>query len=96
MFQDNEKLEKINEAILHAAKLTKYIYNHCHSLYLMRKHTGRREILRPAHTHFTTNCIALQSILTHKNGPGAMITSRDWTSSAYSKKTRQIDLWNKS
>jgi hypothetical protein len=63
MLQDMGKLEEVSEAVSHASKVTKFIYNHCFALYLMRQHTGGREILRPAQTRFATNFIALQSIL---------------------------------
>ena len=71
-----------------ASMITKYIYNHCHPLYLMRQFTGGREILRPAPTRFATNFIALQSILAQKDALRAMVTSREWTSSAYSKEAK--------
>ncbi|XP_061953601.1 uncharacterized protein LOC133676049 [Populus nigra] len=46
------------------------------------------EILRPAPTHFATNFIALQSILAHKDELRAMVTSREWISSAYVKDSK--------
>ncbi|XP_058732906.1 uncharacterized protein LOC131604488 [Vicia villosa] len=64
MLQDMGKLEEVSEAVSHASNVTKYIYNHCYALYLMRKQTGGREILRPAPTRFATNFIALQIKLT--------------------------------
>ncbi|XP_025636361.1 uncharacterized protein [Arachis hypogaea] len=88
MFQDIEKLEEVSEIISQASMITKYIYNHCHPLYLMRKFTGGREILYPAPTRFATNFIALQSILAQKDALRAMVTSREWTSSAYSKEAK--------
>nr|XP_025670108.1 uncharacterized protein LOC112769867 [Arachis hypogaea] len=63
MLQDIGKLNEVSETVSHASKITKYIYNHCHPLYLMRKFTGGREILRPAPTHFATNFIALQNVV---------------------------------
>lgn len=70
----------------------------------MRKHIGGREILRPAPTRFATNFIALQSILAQKDALRAMVTSREWTSSAYAKDVKAKRLveqvldsgfWNK-
>ncbi|XP_061363637.1 uncharacterized protein LOC133307195 [Gastrolobium bilobum] len=74
MLQDFGKLEEESFVVSHAAKITKYIYNHCHPLHLMRKYTGGREILRLAPTRFATNFIALQSILAQKNALRAMLT----------------------
>ncbi|XP_061374176.1 uncharacterized protein LOC133316444 [Gastrolobium bilobum] len=85
MLQDIGKLEEVGATVAHASSITKYVYNHCHPLHLMRKFTGGREILRPAPTRFATNFIALQSILAQKDPLRAMVTSREWTSSAYSK-----------
>ncbi|KAL9660301.1 hypothetical protein QQ045_025114 [Rhodiola kirilowii] len=61
----------------HASKITKY-----------RQHTCGREILRPAPTRFATNFIALQSMLGQKDALRAMVTSREWTSSAYAKDSK--------
>ena len=85
ILQDIGKLDEVSDVVTHASKITKYIYNHCYALHLMRKHTGGREILRPAPTRFATNFIALQSILAQKDALRAMVTSREWTISAYAK-----------
>ncbi|XP_020972805.1 uncharacterized protein LOC110269357 [Arachis ipaensis] len=82
------KLEEVSETMSQASMITKYINNHCHTLYLMKKFTGKREILRPAPTRFATNFIALQSILAQKDPLRAMVTSREFTSSAYSKEAK--------
>ncbi|XP_073111156.1 uncharacterized protein [Elaeis guineensis] len=54
----------------------------------MRKFTGGKEIIRPAPTRFATNFTALQSILGHKDALRAMVTSREWTTSAYAKDSK--------
>ncbi|XP_015950221.1 uncharacterized protein LOC107475100 [Arachis duranensis] len=88
ILQDIGKFVEVTETVSQASMITKYIYNHCHPLYLMRQFTGGREILRPAPTRFATNFIALQSILAQKDALRAMVTSREWTSSAYSKEAK--------
>ncbi|OMP00304.1 putative Zinc finger, BED-type [Corchorus capsularis] len=85
MLHDIGKLNEVGDIVSHASKITKYIYNHCYALHLMRKHTNGREILCPASTRFATNFIALQSILAQKDALRAMVTSREWTLSAYAK-----------
>ncbi|XP_038713464.1 uncharacterized protein LOC120007338 [Tripterygium wilfordii] len=85
MFQDIGKLEDVSSAVKHAAGITKYIYNHCFVLNLMRQHTGGREIIRPAPTRFATNFVALQSILAQKDALRAMVTCKEWIQSSYSK-----------
>ncbi|XP_073105215.1 uncharacterized protein [Elaeis guineensis] len=54
----------------------------------MRKFTDGKEIIRPAPTRFATNFIALQSILGHKYALRAMVTSKEWTTSAYAKDSK--------
>eukprot|EP00258_Populus_trichocarpa_P041069 XP_024457088.1 uncharacterized protein LOC112327550 [Populus trichocarpa] len=88
ILQDIGKLQSVCCVVEHASGITKYIYNHCYPLYLMRKFTGGKEILRPAPTRFATNFIALQSILAHKDELRAMATSREWVSSAYAKDSK--------
>ncbi|XVF12498.1 hypothetical protein REPUB_Repub08aG0124100 [Reevesia pubescens] len=85
MLQDIGKLDEVCDVVNHASNITKYVYNHCYALHLMRKHTNGREILRPAPTRFATNFIALQSILAQKDALRAMVTSKEWTTSAYAK-----------
>ncbi|XVE98465.1 hypothetical protein REPUB_Repub03eG0109000 [Reevesia pubescens] len=63
MLQDIGKLDEVCDVVNHASNITKYVYNHCYALHLMRKHTNGREILRPALTRFATNFIALQKPL---------------------------------
>ncbi|XP_022894133.1 uncharacterized protein LOC111408626 [Olea europaea var. sylvestris] len=88
MFHDIGKLDEVSNIVSQASKITTYIYNHCYPLHLMRKFTGGKEILRPAPTCFTTNFIALQSILIQKDPLRAMVTSREWTLSAYAKESK--------
>jgi len=88
VLQDIGKLQSVCYVVEHDSGITKYIYNHCYPLYLMRKFIGGKEILRPAPTRFATNFIALQSILAHKDELRAMVTSREWVSSAYAKDSK--------
>jgi len=88
ILQDIVKLQLICSIVEHASGIIKYIYNHCYSLYLIRKFTGEKKILRSAPTRFATNFIALQSILAHKDELRAMVTSREWISSAYAKDSK--------
>lgn len=40
MLQDMIELEEVSESVSHASNITKYIYNHCYALYLVKKQTG--------------------------------------------------------
>ena len=88
ILQDFGKFEEVSEIVSHASKITKYIYNHCYVLFLMRQHTSERDILRPTPTRFPTNFIALQSILDQKDALRAIMTSRDWIGSTYAKDSK--------
>ncbi|OIW19936.1 hypothetical protein TanjilG_30850 [Lupinus angustifolius] len=85
MFQDIRKLPEVTDTVSHAGNITRYLYNHCHLLYLMRQFTHGKEILHPTPTRFATNFIAFQSILAQKDALRALVTSREWTSLTYSK-----------
>jgi hypothetical protein len=86
------KLQSVCSIVEHACGIIKYIYNNHYPLYLMRKFTKGKEIPRSAPTRFATNFIALQSILAHKDELRAMVTSREWVSSAYAKDSKEKSL----
>ena len=44
MLQDFGKFEEVSEIVSHALKITKYIYNHCYALFLMKQHTSGRTL----------------------------------------------------
>ncbi|XP_031387128.1 uncharacterized protein LOC116200422 [Punica granatum] len=88
ILSDIGKLDEVNDIMTHAVKITKYIYNHCFALNMMRKFTGGQEILCPAPTLFATNFVALQGILAQQNALRAMVTSSEWTSSIHAKENK--------
>ena len=85
ILHDFGKEDIVKTTVSHASVITKYVYNHCFPLYLMRKFTKGHEILRPAQTRFATNFIALQSIYKHKADLHAMVISEEWTNCTYYK-----------
>ena len=40
MMQDIGKLDEVSKIVSQASNITKYVYNHCFALHLMRKYTG--------------------------------------------------------
>ena len=95
ILSDLGKLESVQSAVAHASKITRYLYNHCHPLFLMRKFTNGHEILRPAPTRFSTNFVALQSLYKQKDALRTMVISKEWTSAPHARevKTRKfVDL----
>lgn len=89
---DLGKLELVQSTVAHASKITRYLYNHCTPLFLMRKFTNGHEILRPAPTRFATNFVALQSIHKQKDALRTMVISKEWTTASFAKelKARKI------
>ncbi|XP_061978670.1 uncharacterized protein LOC133699447 [Populus nigra] len=94
ILQDISKLQSVCSIVEHASGITKYIYNHWYPLYLMRKFTREKEILRSAPTYFATNFIAMQNILAHKYKLRAMMTSRKWVSSVMLKIAKEKNFIN--
>ena len=45
VLQNGGKLQLVCSIIDHASSITKYIYNHCYALHLMRKFTRGKEVL---------------------------------------------------
>ena len=66
IFEDIGKKLSVIDVINNARKITNFIYNHGWLLAQMRKYCGG-DIIRPEATRFTTNYIALDSLL-KKNG----------------------------
>ena len=62
MFEDIGKRATVSELITNARKITNFIYNHGWLLTKMRKVCGG-DIVHPWATRFTTNYIALESLL---------------------------------
>ena len=55
MLEDIGKLDWVRNTVDNAKSITKFIYNHTLVLSLMRKHTGGKDIIRPAITRFATH-----------------------------------------
>ena len=55
MLEDIGKIDWVKNIVDHAKSITKFIYNCSLILSLMRKHTGGKDIIRPAITRFATH-----------------------------------------
>ncbi|KAJ9561060.1 hypothetical protein OSB04_006220 [Centaurea solstitialis] len=78
-------LEDIGKIPKRAMALNGYIYNRVGVVNLMRKFTGKRELVRPAVTRFATAYITLRSIQVQKEKLRKMFTSNEWRLSKYSQ-----------
>ena len=85
IFKDICKLDHIAELARRASKVTIFVYNHVALLSWLRKREGWTEILRLGATRFATTFIALKSLHDHKHDLQALVTSKFFADSRYSK-----------
>ena len=85
IFKDIGKMDHVAELVRHTSKVTIIVYNHVALLSWLRKRDGWTEILRPGATRFATTFIALKSLHDHKHDLQALITSKFFVDSRYSK-----------
>ncbi|GKD39422.1 retrovirus-related pol polyprotein from transposon RE1 [Tanacetum coccineum] len=85
MLEDIGNIQRVRQTLKRAMTLNGYIYNRTGVVNMMRKFTGKRELLRPATTRFATAYITLRSIQVQKIDLRKMFTSDTWTKSKYAK-----------
>ncbi|XP_034695681.1 uncharacterized protein LOC117921833 [Vitis riparia] len=85
IFKDIGKMDHVTELVRRASKVTIFVYNHVALLSWLRKREGWTEILRPGATRFATTFIALKSLHDHKHDLQALVTSKFFVDSRYSK-----------
>eukprot|EP00253_Pinus_taeda_P034661 PITA_34661 len=95
MLEDIGKLDWVKNTVDHAKSLTKFIYNHSWISCLMRKHTGGRDIIRPAINIFATHFLTLQSMLSQNRNLQKIFSSEDWNQSRWSYKQEGKELKKK-
>jgi len=86
MLEDIGKVEWVKNTVEHAKCITKYIYNHSWVLNLMRKHTGGKELVRPAITRFATNFLTLQCLNGQHKNLLKMFSSDEWSESRWARR----------
>ncbi|KAL6334947.1 hypothetical protein AAG906_023752 [Vitis piasezkii] len=85
IFKDIGKMDNVTELVTRASKVTIFVYNHVALLSWLRKKNGWIEILRPSATRFAATFIALKSLHDHKHDLQALVTSKFFVDSRYSK-----------
>ncbi|KAL6321052.1 hypothetical protein AAG906_012036 [Vitis piasezkii] len=85
IFKDIGKIDHVAKLVRRALKVTIFVYNHVALLSWLRKREGWIEILRPGATRFATTFIALKSLHDHKHDLQALVTSKYFVDSRYSK-----------
>ncbi|KAI8522344.1 hypothetical protein RHMOL_RhmolUnG0001900 [Rhododendron molle] len=78
MLEGIGKEAKFKDTIERAKKFTIFIYGHHRTLALMRKHTKKRDIVRPGVTRFATAFLTLQSLMEKKQELKMMCTTNEW------------------
>ena len=76
ILMDIGKIRRVQQVVEIAQTITRFIYNHTWVLSLMRTYTGGK-ILRSGITRFTTNYIALNSLLQKKTALRQMFVSAE-------------------
>ncbi|KAL6350597.1 hypothetical protein AAG906_022307 [Vitis piasezkii] len=84
IFKDIGKMNHVAELVRRASKVTIFVYNHVALLSWLRKRK-MDEILRLGATRFATTFIALKSLHDHKHDLQALVTSKFFVDSRYSK-----------
>ena len=91
MFEDIAKRATVSELITNARKITNFIYNHGWLLAKVRKVCGG-DIVRPGATRFSTNYIALESLLKKRADLKKIFISDEWASHKLSRSTIGHDV----
>ncbi|XP_054785900.1 uncharacterized protein LOC129292358 [Prosopis cineraria] len=89
---DIGKMDIVIGLTTRASMVTKFVYNHAFLLAWLRKREGWTEIIRPGVTRFATTFIALRSIHEHKHDLQALVTSKVFLDSRYSKGEKAKDV----
>nr|XP_028956498.1 uncharacterized protein LOC103441098 [Malus domestica] len=88
MLQGIGNLPKFKGVIDKAKAFTIFIYAHHKTLALMRKHTKKRDIIRPGVTRFATSFLTLQSLMDKKKDLKVMVASEEWEQCKHVKTTK--------
>ncbi|RVW22706.1 Transposon Tf2-2 polyprotein [Vitis vinifera] len=78
-------MDNVTELVRHASMKTIFVYNHVVLLSWLRKREEWTKILRPGATCFATTFIALKSLHDHKHDLQALVTSKVFVDSRYSR-----------
>ncbi|XP_026422447.1 uncharacterized protein LOC113318494 [Papaver somniferum] len=92
ILQDMEKFPFVKDRIGEARQIRKFIYNHGWVLARFRQHSAGRNLLRPGLTRFSTNFIAIKSIIDQSNAIESLFLDKEFLKSdeAKTKQARQV------
>ena len=85
IFKDIGNMNHVAELVRRASNVTIFVYNHVVLLSWLRKREEWTKIFRPGATRFATTFIALKNLRDHKHDLQALVTSKFFVDSRYSK-----------
>ncbi|GAB4831829.1 hypothetical protein Ancab_040253 [Ancistrocladus abbreviatus] len=86
ILEDFGKLEWINAVLEQCKSITRFIYNHCVVLNMVRRYTFGMDLVVPGVTNPVTNFKTLKRMVELKHNLQTMVNSQEWVDSPYSKK----------
>lgn len=92
MLEDMEKFPFVKDVIGEARQISKFIYNNGWVLARFRQHSAGRNLLRPGLTRFSTNFIAIKSIIDQRNAIESLFLDKEFLKSdeEKTKQARQV------
>lgn len=86
------KMDDVKEVLVKAKRITQFIYNNAWLLNLIRKKTGRRDIVQLAATRFASIFLSLQNIVSLKDQLHQIFTGATWMQSTFSKQRAGLEV----
>ncbi|KAI3842697.1 hypothetical protein MKW98_015364, partial [Papaver atlanticum] len=91
ILEDFSQIDWVNQCILQAQSISKYIYNHSWVLNLMKRFTGGQELVRTSITKSTSDFLSLQSMLKQRSRLKHMFSSPEYsTDPSYANNPQSI------
>lgn len=85
MLEDLGKFEWINSTLEQCKSITRFIYNHCVVLNMMRRYTFGVDLVVPGVSAFVTDFKTVKRMVDLKHNLQGLVTSQEWVDSHYSK-----------
>lgn len=91
ILEEFSRVDWVNQCIIQAQTVSKFIYNNACMLDLMKKFTGGQELIKTGITKSVSNFLSLQSILKQRSRLKLMFNSSEFcTNSSYANKPQNI------
>ncbi|XP_047331606.1 uncharacterized protein LOC124935196 [Impatiens glandulifera] len=87
MLEKMQMIIMINNVLIKARTITKFIYNCAEILKLMRTHTGVHNLVKSSRSKFAGCFLTLENILSEEENLKRMFTSSEWITSSWASST---------